>query len=136
MIKQVIVVRKDLNMRKGKIASQVAHASMGAIMRYHTVEDVPVDYMADYKYINILADPALVEWLINGSFTKICVGCDSEEELLELNNKVKESGIRNYSLIQDNGTTEFNGVKTYTALAIGPALSEKIDKITGHLKLL
>jgi PTH2 family peptidyl-tRNA hydrolase len=69
------------------------------------------------------------------SFVKICVGCDSEAELLELHEKAKAAGLP-VGLIQDNGTTEFHGVPTYTCLAIGPAKSEEIDKITGHLTLL
>jgi PTH2 family peptidyl-tRNA hydrolase len=74
------------------------------------------------------------EWFIN-SFTKICVGCNSEAELEML---YAEAKLRDLPciLITDNGTTEFNGVPTKTCIAIGPAQSEDIDKITGHLKLL
>jgi len=137
MIKQVIVLRKDLNMRKGKMVAQGAHASMSAI--FTCMEETLVDdYYIKYLEIDIIKDPnnALYKWL-SGSFTKICVSVDSEAELLEIYNKAKfMDAIIPSSLIKDNGTTEFNGVPTYTAVAIGPADSAVIDKITGELKLL
>jgi len=130
MIKQVIVMRTDLNMRKGKMVAQGAHASMAAILI--NSEEI-VRNGNDYKVI-LLNDP-LRAWL-NGSFTKICVGCSGEDELLNLHFMALDSGISNVSLIEDNGVTEFNGVPTKTCIAIGPDESEKIDRITGHLKLL
>jgi PTH2 family peptidyl-tRNA hydrolase len=33
-VKQVIIIRKDLNMRKGKMIAQGNHASMGVIFNY------------------------------------------------------------------------------------------------------
>ena len=71
----------------------------------------------------------------NGLFTKICVSCDSEQELEELYKKAKDAKLP-CSLIVDAGLTEFNGTPTKTCIAIGPANSEEINKITGHLKLL
>ena len=130
--KQVIVVRKDLNMRKGKIAAQVAHASMKVILDEMSID---VSNMGrTYYELKIYNDDPLLEWL-GKLFTKIVVGCNSEEELLELKSQADKIKIRN-SIIQDSGLTEFHGVPTYTVLAIGPDDSEKIDKITGHLKLL
>ena len=114
MMKQVIIIRKDLKCRRGKEISQGAHASMLAILPN-------------------LDDPRVKEWLA-GAFTKICVCVNSEEELLELNQKALDN-FHITGLIRDNGDTEFHGVKTYTALAIGPGESEELDKITGHLKL-
>lgn len=126
-IKQVIVLRKDLNMRKGKMVAQGAHASMGVVFNYITarkensigLENIPDDMM---------------EW-INGAFTKICLSVDSEGELIALYIKACSEELP-CSMIIDKGLTEFNGVPTRTAIAIGPASSEEIDKITGHLKLL
>lgn len=114
-MKQVIVMRSDLNMRKGKMIAQGAHASMKVL-----VEN------AD--------DKRILSWLAN-SFTKIVVRVDSEDELLTIYNQAKEAGILS-ALITDNGATEFGGVKTNTCIAIGPDESDNIDKITGHLKLL
>ena len=111
----------------------------------------------------------MMEWM-NGSFTKIIVGCNSEEELFDLQKQAKEACIVN-AIIKDEGNTEFKMVcsdcdgtggiaviditgdhvvkkclickgtgklnkPTYTALAIGPYYSKKIDDITKDLNLL
>ena len=128
--KQVIVIRKDLNMRKGKMIAQGAHASMKVIL--DTM--INLEGHDNIKILNMDEKEPLYYW-INEIFTKIVVGCDSEEELLILERDAEHSGLRT-ALIEDAGKTEFNGVPTYTALAIGPDESDKIDKITGHLKLL
>ena len=125
--KQVIVVRKDLNMRKGKIAAQSAHASMGAILNYN-IGTEPDTIVLDLSY------KPLQEWL-SGRFAKICVSVDSEEELLAIYELAKRNNV-NVKLIQDAGLTEFNGVATLTCLALGPDYPENLDPITGHLKLL
>ena len=135
--KQVIVVRKDLTMRKGKIAAQVAHASMKAVLNQANREVIthPLSGPIGVNLIIRLdSGSALYDWL-DGIFTKIVVGCDSEQELLDLYQKAKEQSIIN-ALIKDAGKTEFNGVPTFTALAIGPDYNQIIDKITSHLKLL
>ena len=116
--KQVIVLRKDLGMRKGKMVAQGAHASLGAILR-------------DGK----LKKNADVEAWVEGRFTKICVSVDSEEELIEIYNKAKSLKL-NTSLITDAGLTEFHGEPTKTAVAVGPGVPEVVDKVTGNLKLL
>lgn len=128
-IKQVIVIRKDLNMRKGKIASQVAHASMKVFLDRSNI-------VADNSNLELRVplNDDMVNWLI-GSFTKIVVSVDSEEELKDVYIKSLENSIP-CSIIKDNGDTEFGGVPTYTAVAIGPAKSELINEITGNLKLL
>jgi len=127
-IKQVIVLRKDLKMRKGKMVAQGAHASMKAIFDRGGVKHPESDVLV------IEMTPEMKSW-ITGIFTKICVSVDSEEELLSIHQQAKEAGLI-CSLIQDAGLTEFGGVPTYTAVAVGPAESEDIDKITGGLKLL
>lgn len=114
-MKQIIVMRKDLNMRTGKMCSQAAHASMKVV----------VDY-PDHFYVK--------EWL-RGKFTKVAVYVNSEEELFEIMNKAKEAGLIT-ALITDAGRTEFNGVHTNTCIAVGPATREELFPITGHLKLL
>ena len=141
MIKQVIVMRKDLNMRKGKMIAQGAHASMKILtdLILNIEDDLEIVIPSTDQKLKLLGctlhpeDP-LYKWLI-GDFTKIVVGCNSEEELLELQKKADESNILN-ALITDLGKTEFNKVNTNTCLAIGPDKSDKIDSITGHLKLL
>jgi len=124
--KQVIIVRKDLNMRKGKMIAQGSHASMKVFLdRNHSEQD---------DLLEVKLDEYMSDW-INGLFTKVVVSVNSEEELLELKKQADEKNIIN-ALIQDVGKTEFDGVPTYTCLAIGPHDSEQINEITGHLKLL
>lgn len=107
------------------MAAQAAHASLKVFLdRGRTSEN---GFHID------LTDP-MKEWL-NSSFTKICVGVSSEQELLEVVEKARAKNLP-VALIQDEGRTEFHGVPTYTCCAIGPDLKEEIDQITGHLPLL
>lgn len=124
-IKQVIVVRKDLNMRKGKLAAQVAHASIKVLV------DKMWQLPGRIKGIDINDD--MEKWLV-GLSTKIVVSVNSEKELMDLYVQAQLAGLP-YALIRDAGKTEFRE-PTYTALAIGPAEEEEIDKLTGDLVLL
>ena len=130
--KQVIVIRKDLNMRKGKMVAQGAHASMAAVLDRMVI-------LSHKKEIQektlILESGTPMESWINGLFTKVCVSVDSELELLEIYEKAKAAGLI-ASIITDAGLTEFNGVPTKTCIAIGPNWSDEVNEITGHLKLL
>lgn len=141
--KQVIVIRKDLNMRKGKMIAQGAHASMkvlldvaytaNSINREHPVyENRYIPTEGEFTCIPMYSD--IKPWL-DGLFAKIVVGVDSKDELLDIYNKAKEADVL-CSLIIDSGRTEFNGVPTYTAIAVGPGPINVIDLITGNLKLL
>jgi peptidyl-tRNA hydrolase, PTH2 family len=131
-VKQVIVIRKDLKMRRGKEVAQSCHASLGVIL--NEMEEYLPRRETGFEQVKTLRlDDVLHEW-INGSFTKICLQVDSEEELIKIYNIAKGDGLRTV-LITDSGKTEFNGVPTNTCIAIGPNYSEEIDRITGHLKL-
>lgn len=117
----VIVVRKDLNMRKGKIGAQVAHASMKVLLDRMSTERrvVPVflineksdkmgpTYQKEIIIKSMMFDPGseLDQWF-NGLFTKIVLGVDSEEELFELRNKAAFLDLP-FAVIQDAGKTEF-----------------------------
>lgn len=125
--KQVIVMRKDLNMRKGKMVAQGAHASMATLIRRLRRTDENLGELLTHDYWG--------PWL-EGSFTKICVYVNSEKELLDLHFKIDDETVLPLSLITDNGQTEFNGIPTHTCFAVGPAPLEEIDKYTGHLPLL
>jgi len=126
-VKQVIVLRKDLNMRKGKMVAQGAHASLEAIFN---------NLMVYGETYTIPRGECLDAWLdMKNGFKKICVSVNSEQELLDVYEKAKETG-HFCSLVKDLGHTEFNGVPTYTAVAIGPAPSDEIDLITKDLPLL
>jgi len=201
MIKQIIVMRTDLNMRKGKMIAQGSHSSMKVFFdrmklnkesQYKPEERIyhcshEYDCKSDDAYkcntcdkftINhnqcfVKFTPSMLQWM-EGSFTKIVVGCNSEQELFDLQKRAEEAEVVN-AIILDNGMTEFKencfkceGIgkvlrrvpyssltctpfevtcevcsgagkinrPTYTCLAIGPDESEKIDRITGHLKLI
>ena len=134
--KQVIVVRKDLNMRKGKLAAQVAHASMKAIldrMFKMPAKHKWLEHVWDEWSISILQGSPLYDWLTD-KFTKIVVYVNSEEELMDLYIEAQKKNIL-HALIQDAGLTEFKE-PTYTCIAIGPDKNEVIDEITGGLPLL
>lgn len=133
--KQVIVIRKDLNMRKGKIASQASHASLGALLTLFNKIKYDQDGSIHYIYETRFAENSVLDDWLNGTFTKICVSVNSEEELLDVFHKAKEAGIP-CKLITDSGLTEFHGIPTNTCVGIGPYTSEEIDKITGNLPLL
>jgi len=124
-IKQVILMRHDLKMRRGKQIAQGAHASMSFICRrLQERHSVSLDDFSDVERA----------WL-TGAFAKICCRVNSEEELMKIHDKAKDAGLEVH-LITDSGKTEFHGVPTRTCLAIGPDIAEKIDVLTGHLELL
>lgn len=136
--KQVIVFRNDLikgkdAVNKGKIAGQVAHASLGALLSMMDKISNPDGYQ--YK-LSFTKDSVLDEWL-NGIFTKVCLVVDDEKALLDLYETIKkEQPDIPCILITDCGKTCFNGVPTNTCMGIGPCWSEDIDKFTGNLKLM
>lgn len=150
-VKQVILVRTDLKMSVGKIASQVAHASMKAFfdvmikapyihfLHHNQIENEIVEsaWPDSIKFTEsrILPRGKYFNEYIEGIFKKVVVGVESEKELLELYQKAKDKEIH-CSLIKDSGLTEFNLVPTYTTVCIGPWIDSEIDEITGHLKLL
>jgi PTH2 family peptidyl-tRNA hydrolase len=118
-VKQVIVMRKDLKMRRGKEIAQGAHASMAFLAKKTLRKEIFTD--------------AETAWL-QGLFTKVCVRVDSEEALLAVAQAAEKEGIR-VEVITDSGKTEFGGIPTRTCLALGPDLAEKIDAVTGNLEL-
>ncbi len=112
-LKQVIIVRSDLSLSRGKLASQVAHASVEAVLS---------------------SVPEIVKvWRFEG-MPKIVLQVGNQEKLRELIQRAKSDSLVSV-LIEDDGLTEF-GTKTITCGAIGPEEANKIDKITGGLKLL
>lgn len=125
-VKQVIVVRKDLQMRKGKLAAQVAHASMKFLFDNSDSE------RSDTLNIKLSKPEAL--WAHDG-FTKVVCGCDSEDELRDLMLKAELKGIQCTPII-DAGRTEFHGVPTLTCASFGPDEAKWLDEVTGNLKLL
>ena len=183
-VKQVIVLRTrypDGNggtrkVRAGKLIAQACHASMKVFFDLGHVnmmagpdsEDEPEDVLI------VSLTESMREW-VEGIFTKVVVGVETEEGLLQVYQQAQDAGIP-CALITDVGNTEFKAecsacmglgilyehldkndelidppkmvecpickgigkvnVPTHTAVAIGPAEAEDIDKITGHLSLL
>ncbi len=132
MIKQVTVMRKDLKMRRGKEIAQGQHASISFITK--RLKLAPAGKLSNGEEVHeAVFTKDELEW-INGSFTKICLQVSSEIELMGIYQHASSIGLEVH-LITDAGRTEFNNVPTRTCLAIGPDTDERINKVTGHLKL-
>jgi PTH2 family peptidyl-tRNA hydrolase len=123
--KQVLVVRRDLNMRRGKECAQSGHAAMSFITRRLVRKSANTFEVT-------LTDPEIA-WL-ESSYKKITLQVQGEPELLELAERAKNAGLQVH-VVTDAGLTEFGGVPTVTCCAIGPDDSKKIDAVTGHLRL-
>jgi PTH2 family peptidyl-tRNA hydrolase len=121
ILKQVILIRRDLKMRRGKEIAQGSHASM--------------EFLTSRLRGGAGLTLSITErqWMENG-MAKVCLQVGSEEELVSLFEKARAAGLEAH-LVRDSGRTEFGGVPTLTALAIGPADAAAIDAVTGHLAL-
>ena len=114
--KQVIAVRTDLGMSKGKTAVQVAHGAVSAAER-----------------ARIFKQEEWRAWMREGQ-KKVAVKVDSEEEIMELRRQAITHNLP-HAIIRDAGMTELPP-ETLTVIGIGPAKAEDIDKVTKDLKLL
>ena len=112
-MKQVILVRQDLKLPKGKMSAQCAHAAVEAVLR------------SDKDKVK--------EWRSSGS-GKIVVKVDNKEELYKYNQMAKDLRLTT-ALITDAGKTVI-APGTDTCVAIGPDDDDQIDKITRNLKLV
>ena len=137
--KQMIVMRRDLKMRKGKIAAQAGHACVEAVLmalaREDRLDEVRVSPDGAWVYLDEGTRPAtpLADWFSAG-VAKVCVYVDTEEALLELAARGREQGFV-CALVRDAGLTEFHGETTYTCLAFEPLRADQIDPLTGELPL-
>ena len=114
-MKQVIVVRADLKLGKGKLAAHVSHASL-----------------AGYRLVNGKEPEIVEEWEREGE-KKIVVKVEGERELLELYEKVKKEIPS--AIIKDAGFTQI-APGTITCLVVGPWKDGEVDRFTKDLKLL
>ena len=112
-MKQVILVRADLKLPKGKMAAQVAHAAVDAVLN------------SDSKKVK--------DWR-NQGMKKIVLKVKDEKELIKYLQLAKEDGLKT-ALITDAGRTVI-APGTKTCVGIGPDSEEKIDAITGKLKMV
>ena len=135
--KMMIVMRRDLKMRKGKIAAQAGHAAIEAILMALHKEGRCADIISASDGMclaeNGKPETPLSEWFSYGC-AKICVYVDSEEELMAVAAKAEAKGVLT-AVITDAGMTEFHGVPTKTCLALEPLPSDIADEITGGLPL-
>ena len=114
-VKQVVVVRTDLDMGKGKIAAQVGHACvLGA------------------EYVRKSKPEWFSEWWKGQE--KIVLKVSNLKELEQVKQGAIEIGVP-WSEVTDAGHTQI-APGTVTCISLGPAPEEKIDKITGDLKLM
>ena len=114
--KQVIVFRSDLTLSKGKAAVQAGHAAVSA------AEEARKHRKEWWQH-----------WITEGQ-RKIAVKVKTEKELLALEEEAETLALP-HALIVDRGLTEIPP-DTITCLGIGPAPSEKVDRITDKLPLL
>ncbi len=114
--KQVIVVRADLKMSKGKLAAQVGHAAVSAS-----------------ELARVMHPERWRAWMEEGQ-CKVVVKVNDELKLLELERRAKELGLPT-ALIVDRGLTELPP-NTITCLGIGPAPTKQVDEVTKDLPLL
>jgi peptidyl-tRNA hydrolase, PTH2 family len=115
-LKQIIVIRRDLKSRRGKEIAQGAHAAVEATLAC------------------MVERPELYgPWQADGC-AKICVTVPDEATFHQLAKDARAAGLLVRTIL-DQGVTEYGGVHTYTALAIGPDYASRLDPITGHLTL-
>jgi peptidyl-tRNA hydrolase, PTH2 family len=115
-LKQVIAVRRDIAMGRGKLAAQVAHAAVSAAEKAHSTRQ------------NWFST-----WFSTGQ-AKVVVKVGSLEDLIQLENHARTIGLPTVS-VKDMGLTQIPP-GTVTCIGIGPGPVDLIDKVTGHLKLL
>jgi len=113
MHKQVILVRQDLKLPKGKLAAQCSHASVDTVIK------------SDRKMVEL--------WKKEGG-KKVVLKVADEKELFKYMSMLENEGIK-VALIRDAGHTVVEP-GTVTCLGVGPDNEEKIDKITGKLKMV
>jgi len=135
--KMMIVMRRDLKMRKGKIAAQAGHACVEAVLQALQKENRLHELEASSDGMILRprpqTDTPLSEWFQYGC-AKVCVYVDSEAELLDIARSATEKGIL-CAVITDAGMTEFHGIPTKTCLALEPLPCDVADGLTGHLSL-
>jgi PTH2 family peptidyl-tRNA hydrolase len=121
-MKMVIVVRRDLKMRRGKEIAQAGHGVLGALqdsVRRWEIEDSSFENMEFWRH--------------KCGQKKITLKSHSEDELVALAEKAEAANLGHY-LVRDAGKTEV-APNTATVLVIGPGHESKIDEITGHLEI-
>ncbi len=110
--KQVIVVRQDLKLPKGKMSAQVSHASVEAVLK------------SDKESVRI--------WRSQG-MKKVVLKVQDQKELFQLKGVAEQHHLVT-AVITDAGRTVVEP-GTVTCMGIGPDKEDKVDLVTGHLKM-
>lgn len=133
--KQVIVIRRDLKMRRGKEIAQGAHASMMWLTKRFEdwVAFSAITSAQRTSGARATFTDAEREWVAD-NFRKVTCQVPDEDALLDVVAQACRLEVMAY-LVRDSGLTEFGGVETATAAAIGPAWEDDVDKVTGALSL-
>lgn len=111
-MKQAIVARADIGMGEGKLAAQVAHASLMAFEEARS--------------------SASSEWKGEGQ-KKVVLQADDEQTIFKLAEKADTKRLP-HAIVRDAGHTQLEP-GTVTALAVGPATEAEVDAVTGDLPL-
>ncbi len=165
IIQQVIVIRKDLieltesellllskdkqntyfeelkktgKMNRGKIAAQVAHASMGVILKRMRNMISPESYIETTENYDLILhvekNTDFSHW-IEKEFRKIVLYCKNEEALIKLKTELEANNILHCEIV-DKGYTAFNGKSTLTCIGIEPLKKSVIDQFTKKFQIL
>ena len=118
--KLVLVVRTDLGMGRGKIAAQVAHAAVTAVLAAQGAQDAQRG--SDFR-----------AWLLEGQ-PKVVLRAGSAAELSQIADAARAAGLA-AEIIRDAGRTQL-APGTLTCCAVGPAENSQVDAVTGGLALL
>lgn len=159
MYKQLLIIRKDLHMSSGKIASQASHASMAFLTKMITDHIVGEVFQGSggeqtfmkptnvYRVESFNIDKDLYEQWVQGIFTKVVCGAKNKNQLMKAVQMAEEMGMRegeDFYIIKDCCLTELepeefdeNGVgRTITCIGFVPMEAEKIEKISKKFQLL
>ncbi len=135
-VKQTLIFRRDLKVRKGKLIAQGGHGAMAflvhELMSPEAAKNTQI-YNGDRLQRTITLTPEQHQWM-EDKFTKICLVVDGEAELRALHAEALKLGLTSHMII-DAGMTEFAGVPTLTCIAIGPHEAERIDVLTKDLDM-
>jgi len=121
-VKQVIVVRRDLNMRRGEMAQEVALASMQFLIDNNEAERG--------DELTVKLSPAEAEWLMSGSLANV-VGCDNADALHDLIFQANLADVEVHA-----SSIDVDGTLTVVCAAFGPSTADELDRIVGNLKLI
>jgi PTH2 family peptidyl-tRNA hydrolase len=150
-VKQVIVVRRNYpkedgtvtKIRRGKEISQACHGTQAYITRQLQKPDSCYQWFGKLiwrflrrpraGYYKIKLSDVAIKW-IKSDFRKVVCQVKDEEELLDVEKRAREAGLETH-LVVDSGKTEFDGKPTPTVVVIGPDYSDKLEPVTGNLKL-